>query len=89
LALFFAFSFFSYFVEGGKIAMNASSNFSRLFACGFAFSFFVQMAINIGMNLGLLPVIGVPLPLVSYGGSNLIFTFIALGVLENMRITDS
>jgi len=72
-----------------KIAMNASSNFSRLFACGFAFSFFVQMAINIGMNLGLLPVIGVPLPLVSYGGSNLIFTFIALGVLENMRITDS
>jgi len=72
-----------------KIALNARSNFSRLFATGLAISIFFQMAINIGMNLGLLPVIGIPLPLVSYGGSNLLFTFIALGILQNMKITEA
>jgi rod shape determining protein RodA len=72
-----------------KIALDANSNFSRLFATGLAFSMFFQMIINVGMNLGLLPVIGIPLPLVSYGGSNLLFTFIALGILQNMKITES
>lgn len=72
-----------------KIALDANSNFSRLFATGLAISIFFQMAVNVGMNLGLLPVIGIPLPLVSYGGSNLIFNFIALGILQNMKITES
>jgi rod shape determining protein RodA len=72
-----------------KIAFNARSNFCRLFASGVAISIFAQMFINIGMNLGLLPVIGIPLPLVSYGGSNLIFNFIALGILQNMKITEA
>lgn len=72
-----------------KIALDARSNFSRLFATGLALSIFFQMVINIGMNLGFLPVIGIPLPLVSYGGSNLLFTFIALGLLQNMKITES
>ena len=57
-----------------------------MFATGLSIGIFFQMAINIGMNLGLLPVIGIPLPLVSYGGSNLVFTFIALGILQNMSI---
>ncbi|GAI00363.1 unnamed protein product, partial [marine sediment metagenome] len=39
----------------------------------------------IGMNLGILPVIGIPLILVSYGGSSLIATFIGLGILQNIR----
>lgn len=69
-----------------KIALDARSNFARLFATGLSIGIFFQMAINIGMNLGLLPVIGIPLPLVSYGGSNLVFTFIALGILQNMSI---
>ncbi|MDD5696355.1 MAG: rod shape-determining protein RodA [Candidatus Pacebacteria bacterium] len=72
-----------------KIALSARSNFSRLFACGFAFSIFAQVVVSVGMNLGLLPVVGIPLPLVSYGGSNLIFTFAGLGILENMRMTES
>jgi rod shape determining protein RodA len=72
-----------------KIALDANSNFSRLFATGLAFSIFFQLVINVGMNLGLLPVIGIPLPLVSYGGSNLMFTFVALGILQNMKITES
>ncbi|MDD4409052.1 MAG: rod shape-determining protein RodA [Candidatus Pacebacteria bacterium] len=72
-----------------KIALNAKSNFCRLFASGIAVSIFSQMFINIGMNLGILPVIGIPLPLVSYGGSNLLFNFIALGILQNMSITEA
>jgi len=65
---------FAKFICGGfwrifKIAFNANSNFSRLFASGLAISIFAHTAINIGMNLGLLPVIGLPLPLVSYGGA--------------------
>ena len=69
-----------------QIAFNAQSNFPRLFAAGLAVSIFIQMFINVGMNLGILPVIGIPLPFVSYGGSNLLFIFIALGVLQNMKI---
>lgn len=72
-----------------KIALDARSNFTRLFATGLALSIFIQMFINIGMNIGFLPVIGIPLPLVSYGGSNLAFTFIALGILQNMKVNES
>lgn len=72
-----------------KIALNANSNFTRLFATGLALSIFIQMIINIGMNVGFLPVIGIPLPMVSYGGSNLLFTFIALGLLQNMKVNES
>lgn len=87
LILFFL--FFLLFLRIIRIALNARSNFSRLFACGLAFSIFSQLMVSVGMNLGLLPVIGVPLPLVSYGGSNLIFTFIAFGILQNMKTTES
>lgn len=72
-----------------KIALDARSNFTRLFATGLALSIFVQMIINVGMNIGFLPVIGIPLPMVSYGGSNLLFTFIALGLLQNMKVNES
>ena len=68
-----------------KIAINSQSNFPRLFASGFAVLLIVQIFINAGMNLGLLPVIGVSLPLVSYGGSGLIITFIGLGILQNIK----
>jgi rod shape determining protein RodA len=87
--LFLFFLFFILFLRIIRIALNARSNFSRLFACGLAFSIFTQLIISVGMNLGLLPVIGIPLPLVSYGGSNLMFTFIAFGILQNMKITES
>jgi rod shape determining protein RodA len=68
-----------------KIAINAQSNFPRLFASGFAIVLISQVFINIGMNIGILPVVGIPLPLLSYGGSNLITTFIAIGILQNMK----
>lgn len=68
-----------------KIAFMATGNFPRLFAAGLAISIFSQAFIHIGMNLGLLPIIGIPLPLISYGGSGLISVFIGLGVLQSIR----
>jgi len=68
-----------------RIAINSLTNFSRLFAAGFTVLLVAQVFINIGMNIGFLPVIGISLPLVSYGGSGLIITFIGLGILQNIR----
>lgn len=68
-----------------KIASSCESNFPKLFSSGLATILISQIFINIGMNLGLLPIIGVSLPLVSYGGSGLISTFIALGILQSIK----
>jgi len=68
-----------------KIAITSQSNFPRLFASGLAIILFSQIFIHIGMNLGILPVIGIPLPFVSYGGSGLIALFVCLGLLENIK----
>lgn len=68
-----------------KIAIYAKANFPRLFASGFAIVLFFQVFIHIGMNLGILPVIGLSLPFVSYGGSSLLAFFIGLGVLQSIK----
>ncbi len=68
-----------------KIAMESQSNFPRLFAVGFVIMLMVQFTINIGMNLTLLPVVGLYLPFVSYGGSGLIANFLCLGILESIK----
>ena len=67
-----------------KKALICSTNFPRLFATGLAALFACQIFINIGMNLGLLPIIGISLPFVSYGGGGLILNFLALGLLQNI-----
>lgn len=69
-----------------KIAIISQTNFSRLFAAGFGILLVSQIFINIGMNLGILPITGIPLPLISYGGSSLITIFIGLGILQNIKI---
>jgi rod shape determining protein RodA len=68
-----------------KFALLAPNNFIRLFASGFAFILISQIFINVGMNIGILPIIGNPLPLVSYGGSSLIMTFLAIGILQSFK----
>jgi len=68
-----------------KIAFTSSSNFPRLFASGLAILFLSQIFIHIGMNIGILPIIGIPLPLVSYGGSSLIAHLIGIGVLQSIK----
>ena len=45
-----------------------------------------QIAVNVGMVVGLMPVTGIPLPLMSYGGSSILFTFLALGIVMNVRM---
>jgi len=68
-----------------KIAILSQTNFPRLFAAGFSIVLISQIFIHIGMNIGMVPVIGIPLPLVSYGGSSLIATLIGLGILESIK----
>ncbi len=60
-------------------------NFEILFGMGIAIFFMSHILINIGMNLGLMPVTGIPLPFMSYGGSHLLTEFAGLGILMSMR----
>jgi rod shape determining protein RodA len=67
-----------------KIALLAQTNFSRLFALGFVILLMVQIFIHISMNLGIMPIIGISLPLVSYGGSGLLALFWGIGILQSI-----
>lgn len=67
------------------IAMKGDTNFEILFGIGTAIYFIVHIAVNVGMNMRLLPVTGTPLPLMSYGGTHLVSEFILLGVLVAMK----
>lgn len=64
----------------------AESNFEKLYAAGIALALFFQSSIHIGMNIGMFPITGLGLPLVSYGGSSLTTTLVALGMLESFSI---
>ena len=70
-----------------QVAFFAGSNFLRLFSSGFGFLILSQSFINTGMCLGLFPVVGIPLPFVSYGGSHLLAFYLGLGVLMSIRRT--
>lgn len=69
-----------------KTSLQASNNFARLFCIGALVVFFFQIFVNIGMNLGLLPIAGISLPFLSYGGSNLIISFITLGIIQSIVV---
>ena len=84
LALFTVYGFLVWRVL--KIAIESQSNFPRLFASGFAVILIAQFFINIGMNLSFLPVVGIYLPFISYGGSGLIGNFVSLGILQSIKI---
>ena len=73
--------------QGITIGMKTHDNFGRLLSFGISAMLAIQVCINIAMNLGLAPVVGLPLPLMSYGGSSVITTFIALGILVNINKT--
>ncbi|MEK7664190.1 MAG: FtsW/RodA/SpoVE family cell cycle protein [Patescibacteria group bacterium] len=68
-----------------KVSAESELNFPRLFSVGFAIILISQFVINVGMNLSLLPVVGIYLPFVSYGGSGLIANFVSLGILQSMK----
>lgn len=73
---------------GFRIAMRSRDRFARYVAAGITIWLMSQAMVNIGMVLGLLPVIGIPLPLISYGGSSLMITLAALGILANCATTE-
>jgi len=75
--------------QGIAIAQRSSDNFGRLLAFGISLMLGLQVFVNIAMNLGLAPVVGLPLPLMSYGGSSMFLTFISLGILANINKTRS
>ncbi|MDD2759023.1 MAG: rod shape-determining protein RodA [Methylomonas sp.] len=63
------------------IAVQAQDTYSRLLAGSLAFTFFVYVFVNIGMVIGILPVVGVPLPLISYGGTSMVTLMAGFGIL--------
>lgn len=67
-----------------SIARQASDQFGFLISAGVGFLILTQMTINIGMTIGLMPIIGIPLPFISYGGSNLLSVFIGISLVENV-----
>lgn len=69
-----------------RIAILARNNFTRLFTTGVTILLVSQIFIHLGMNIGILPIIGIPLPLISYGGSDLIAFFLLFGILQNIKI---
>lgn len=68
------------------LSQRSRDNFSVVLSIGLAMMFFVQVTINIGMNLGVFPVTGIPLPFLSYGGSSLLSSLIAIGLAESLAV---
>jgi len=64
----------------------SKSNFSRLYCYGFASIFFIYVTVNMSMVLGLLPIVGAPLPIMSYGGSSMLSMMMGLGVVMSCKI---
>ena len=72
-------------LRGLDTARKAKDDFGRTLALGVTFMFLIYFFINVGMTLGLTPVVGVPLPFMSYGGTALLSNLIAVGILINIR----
>ncbi len=72
-------------LRGLDTAKRAKDEFGRLLSLGITFMFLVYCFVNIGMTIGLMPVVGIPLPFMSYGGTALVTNFIAAGILINIR----
>lgn len=68
-----------------RVAYYGASNFEILFGCGIAIMFVSHFLVNVGMNIGIMPVTGITFPFMSYGGTSLLTSFIGLGILMGMR----
>jgi rod shape determining protein RodA len=78
--------YFSLIMWGLRIAVNARDRFGAIISFGVVAILFWHIVINIAMVLGLMPVVGIPLPLLSYGGSFLVSTLIGIGILLNVSM---
>ncbi len=82
LLLIYAFIIYRIAVIGNQ----SRNNFAKLFCFGFAAAFFVYVTVNMAMVLGLLPIVGAPLPIMSYGGSSMLSIMIGLGIVMSCKI---
>jgi rod shape determining protein RodA len=82
----FLVAYFAILIWGLYAAMTSRDRFGVFLAFGVVMLIFWQAVINLLMILGFLPVVGIPLPLVSYGGSSLLTTLLGLGILMNVRM---
>lgn len=78
--------FFCVLLYGYAIALRARTHFGRLVAMGVTITLFLYVFINIGMVMGMLPVVGIPLPLVSYGGTAMLTVLTSYGLLMSVYI---
>jgi len=78
--------FMSLFMRLIFIMKQARDDFGVYVIYGFGLIFFIQTIINIGMNIGILPIVGLSLPFVSYGGSFLLMCMLAIGIIESIRL---
>ena len=69
-----------------RIGSICRSSFARLFCFGFAFALFIYITVNLSMVLGLLPIVGSPLPIMSYGGSSMLATMIGFGIVMSAKV---
>lgn len=69
-----------------RITTLSKNSYGTLVAGGIAVALLFQVFVNVGMNLGIMPITGIPLPLMSYGGSSVLATFLAVGVLQSINI---
>ena len=69
-----------------RIGAISRSNFAKFFCFGFAFAIFIYIVVNLSMVLGLLPIVGSPLPIMSYGGSSMLATMIGFGIVLSAKI---
>ena len=68
------------------VGNQSRNNFSKLYCYGFASAFFLYVTVNMSMVLGLLPIVGAPLPIMSYGGSAMLAIMIGLGITMSCKI---
>ena len=69
-----------------RIGAISRSDFAKFFCFGFAFAIFIYIVVNLSMVLGLLPIVGSPLPIMSYGGSSMLATMIGFGIVLSAKI---
>jgi len=75
-------------IYGTVIALRCRNHFGRLLAMGLTINLFLYLFINVAMVMGLIPVVGVPLPLISYGGTAMITVMIGFGLIMGVHINE-
>ncbi|MBT8357810.1 MAG: FtsW/RodA/SpoVE family cell cycle protein, partial [Deltaproteobacteria bacterium] len=85
-SIFLVIIFLILLIRGLNVAYGCRDPFGTILSVGISAMIFWQVVINIGMVMGLMPVVGVPLPFISYGGSSIVVTIFSVGILINVSM---